>query len=179
MEALAQQEVTAPSPPEFIQKAGMGFRWAQPEDVKFVAASWLTSAKDAWFKEGAKMPLPDSLRETVRASKRRLKFAIQASDTTAEVVERRLLEALFDSEMKLFIASSLWKVPPLVIFDEETPRFVLGWIHCLPGWVNYVYVKHAFRGRGFARALLKALNGGPEYTAMTRAGTRLFGRNEG
>jgi len=175
MEAVALQEVVTPAPPEFIRKVGMNFRWALPEDVKFIASSWLTSAFDSWLKstEGVQMPLSIRVLETARKSKRRLKFARQSKDRTAEVTELRLLEALFMTEMKLFVASSLWKVPALVLFDVEHPKFVLGWIHAVPGCVNFIYVKHAFRERGFGRALLNALKAGPRYTAMTRAGMRL------
>jgi hypothetical protein len=192
-----------PEVPEELSRAGIGFRWALPLDLKFVAASWLTSAKDAFIKQGALLPLSEHAAVAAKRSARHRAIAQRYIDSIEHQLEnwtgtntpqekrlqsllaaqqekeyraRLLTHGVLDADLKPFIGRQLEAVPPVVLYDEETPDFLIGWMHGLPGVVNYVYVKQNFRDRDYAKFLLRGLGFTPEsrYTAMTRAGQRIW-----
>ena len=61
--------------------------------------------------------------------------------------------------------------PPIVATLESVPDEVLGWVCRTSDLAHYVYVKHDYRRRGVATALVAGVK---EYTHRTKVGDALF-----
>jgi hypothetical protein len=126
-----------PELPELLTRAGLDWRWAEGTDLRFVVASWLTSTQRK-FLDGGPCPWAH-LAETVAKAR-------AAKDQSA------MLRRLFESEMKRDILGALSEWPALVVYDVDTPTFILAWGHR-----DYRYTKQGFRRMGLAKAIRTAL----------------------
>lgn len=123
--------------PELMQKAGLAIRPALEEDLLFVFRSWTTSGLKP-FMAGGPCPWPSAAGAVAAA---------RARGHTA------LLLSIYSREQQRLIRGALASCPTLVVYDTETPSFIIGW-----GNRHYCYVKQAFRGQGIARVLRAALD---------------------
>ena len=126
-----------PPIPELLACAGLSWRWALPADMNFVVSSWLKSSGAAFVKDG-RCPWP--------------KFQ-QTVDEARALGRTGLLESMWRREKLPLIREALKQAPALVIYDMETPSFILAWGHR-----DYRYTLQGFRKMGLARALSAALS---------------------
>jgi GNAT superfamily N-acetyltransferase len=120
------------------------------------------------------MPISKGLHQAIWGSRERRKIYLDKGDKTSATRETQLLRRIFLSEMAWFVTEQLDLCPALTMYDEETPKFIIGWIHCVPGTVNFVYVRRRFQRRGYGTDLLHAFDLGKyTCTSMTKAGSRL------
>ena len=155
---------------------GLALRWALPEDVKVIAATWLNSARRAWHREpDAVLPGLEKHAKTIAEARKRMARALAKRDKSAAVREEHLLDALFDREFKLEIQRELLICPAAVLYDKTCPILVIGWAHARAvGLGNWVYVKEKYRRIGYGAGLFKAIAAPAEARMMTRAGRWLM-----
>ena len=160
---------------------GLALRWALPQDVKVIGATWLNSARAAWYREpGAILPIPDRFSKTINETRTRMSRAIQIRDNTAATRERHLLDAIFDGEFKLAIQRELFICPPVVLYDLHSPILVLGWAsaHAVNEG-NWVFVKERYRRLGYGIGLYRAIGSPTIARMLTRSGQALMDKVRG
>lgn len=109
----------------------MGLRLASSYDLKFIEASWRTSAERP-FLEGLVSPWPHLAEPIAKCRK---------------FNNVRMLKQIYNSEVMLDITRAL-KLPVLVIHDLDRPSFIVAW-----GCASYQYVKLDYRKAGIGSFL--------------------------
>lgn len=123
--------------PELLQRAGMGWRWAEPQDLRFIVASWFASTLKPFCEGALDCPWPH-LTRTVASAR--------------ATGNEKLLRRIWQTEGRALIGAKLLESPVIVVFDEENPSHLIAWAHR-----DYAYTKQVFRGQGISRAIRAAL----------------------
>ena len=124
--------------PELLRRAGLDWRWAEPDDLRFVVASWFSSTIKP-FVEG-QLPCPWA----------NLERTVANAMATGNV---SLLRRIWHTEGKSLIGVKLMESPTLVVYDTSDPSHIVAWGHR-----DYCYTKQLFRRQGISRAIRTALN---------------------
>lgn len=126
--------------PLLLQRAGLGWRWAEPQDLQFIVASWFSSTLKPFMEGILECPWPELLRTVASARAKG---------------NEKLLRRIWHTQGKVLIGSLLSESPVLVVFDIDDPNHILAWRHRA-----YAYTKQLARRQGLQRALRMALEQG-------------------
>lgn len=130
-------EAALPEVPPLLKTAALAWRWAQPDDLRFVVTSWFDSGLHRFLRSGRPLPRED------------------LSDVVAKALRdanEKLLARVWHAEAKSYIAANLLDAPCLVIYDTADSGHILAWRHR-----DFAYTKQLARRQGLQRALKAAL----------------------